>query len=92
MIDQLIPSFKGAMRIDINARFTERKRRCPRLHRRTAHPAPQIRVDGQIEELDEDTSVERDVLEVDGVCGIVDGCFPGFWIAYDGEEKWVRIS
>lgn len=81
----------AAIRIK-NARVTQRKRRRIRLHRGTAHPTSQIGVDGQIEELDEETPVERDALEVDGLGGIIDCGFPGFGISYAGGEKWVLVS
>ena len=50
---------------------------------RPPHPAPQIRIDGDHQDLNENTAVERDRVKIDGLGLIVDGRLSGDGVAYD---------
>lgn len=41
------------------------------------HLPSQIRVDGKYEKLDQDSTIEWDVLEIDSFGRVIDNCFPG---------------
>lgn len=48
-----------------------------------SHLSPQIRIDGELEYLEENASIEGNCVEVDGLCCIVDGVLSGFRISYN---------
>ena len=48
-----------------------------RFHRRIAHPAPLVRVDGENEGLEEKSAIQRDGVQVNRLGRIRDGCLPG---------------
>ena len=46
-----------------------------------SHPAPQVRVNRNDKELDEETAIERDVLEIDGLRLVIRCVLSGYGVS-----------